>query len=67
MLMFLYLERARELEYNSIAGSRERDYNQRLIEPPRHERSHERHGYDDHPEIIYTEEQTRRRSRKYYH
>ena len=54
----LYLERARELEYNSIAGSR--DYNQRLIEPPRP-------GHDDHPEIIYTEEQTRRRARKYYY
>lgn len=58
MLMLLYLERARELEYNSIAGSR--DYNQRLIEPPRP-------SHDDHPEIIYTEEQTRRRARKYYY
>lgn len=56
------LERARELEYNSIAGSREHKYHSnhtRLIEPP------QRH--DDHPEIVYTEEQTRRRSRKYYY
>jgi len=55
-------ERARELEYNSIAGSREHKYHgnhTRLIEPPQR--------YDDHPEIVYTEEQTRRRSRKYYH
>lgn len=55
-------ERARELEYNSIAGSREHKYHSnhtRLIEPPQR--------YDDHPEIVYTEEQTRRRSRKYYY
>lgn len=53
-------ERARELEYNSIAGSREHKYHThpRLIEPPQR--------YDDHPEIVYTEEQTRR-SRKYYY
>ncbi|KAF8457479.1 hypothetical protein BGX38DRAFT_794579 [Terfezia claveryi] len=53
-------ERARELEYNSIAGSREHKYHNhtRLIEPPQR--------YDDHPEIVYTEEQTRR-SRKYYY
>lgn len=58
-------ERARELEYNSIAGSREKKYHNhtRLIEPPQTQRP----SYDDHPEIIYTEEQTRRRSRKYYY
>lgn len=60
-------ERARELEYNSIAGSaREHKYHNttRLIEPPQYQRP----AYtDDHPEIVYTEEQTRRRSRKYYY
>lgn len=59
-------ERARELEYNSIAGSREHKYHSnhtRLIEPTQFQRS----AYDDQPEIVYTEEQTRRRSRKYYY
>jgi hypothetical protein len=57
-------ERARELEYNSISGSRY-EGGTRLIEatPPHYERP----VYDDHPEIVYTEEQTRRRSRKYHY
>ncbi|KAF8460332.1 hypothetical protein BDZ91DRAFT_429290 [Kalaharituber pfeilii] len=55
-------ERARDLEYNSIANS------SRLIEPApvRYGHYDDRHR-DEHSEIVYTEEQTRRRSRKYHY
>jgi len=63
-------ERAKELEYNHIAHSHHHHHHhEREDNGPRyvHARPALPPPQEERPEIIYTEESTRRRSRKYYH